>query len=180
MKLSTVKKYGDYYNELMNRGKKKQKQDCASPDAILNPDNHILNETNDITELNLHVQNSVNTYKCSESVPYMTIENAEKIDCDEDTLVMFDELEFKITEEQIREVYDRIFTSIRCRLDERKEQELYTKFIEQLNNFTHEDIKLLAVNIEDIFDSTTYFKQSALDGKLMNLCNEIFREGANL
>lgn len=179
LQLPTVKKYRDYYNELINSGKKNLKQNWAVTDFIIKPDSQILLDTNDITELNLPVQNSSKSDTLNESKHYMKIENPEIIDCDEDTLVMFDELEFKITDEQIREVYDRIFSSFRSKLDEHQEQVLHRIFIEQLNKFTHEDVKFIAVNIEDINDSTTYFKQSDLDSKLMDLCYKIFGEGVS-
>lgn len=78
-----------------------------------------------------------------------------------------------ITIKQVETVYHRVYKSFPINLDANKQQELLSKLFERLNNLPQVDANLLIVPIDEINDSSAFWKRSNLESSLWDLCNDI-------
>lgn len=69
-----------------------------------------------------------------------------------------------LTEEKLRNAYNRIFGSMR---NKPNEDEQYPKFVDQIDKLPIDEAKLLVLDADDINDSITFWKQGTLDAELI-------------
>jgi hypothetical protein len=117
------------------------------------------------------INDNKNTIPEIESITGIAI--PENINSQMSVALMDSDIKFELSDDQIHAVYDRIFHSFTSRLDIYQERLLFTKFVNRLDSMSQNDLKLLSVRIDDINDSSTYWKQSSLDGKFWDLCSDL-------
>lgn len=168
LSLGSVKKYRDYYNELLGRKTKK-----PSIEITENPTDTIQDY-----QLGSTVKSEVDK---SEEGPAIGIINEQangKLgDKDDATCIQGRNpntgKDIEITKEHKKIIFQRIFNLFFKRMSEEQKKDLYTKFVEQFDSYTKEDKHILALDIEEINESDIYWKQNNLDSKFYELIEEV-------
>lgn len=173
LSITTVKKYWNDFKGVVKshntslRGKQKPVSNSL-PESQYKEDLLQVESTISTSESNQHII-------AENKTDFMEIQNIEIIDYNEDALVMSEDITFSISEKQRQLVFDRICNGIIKRLDEQQAQKLNAKFAEWLDVLPHDELRLLTLDIDDINDSTIFFKQSTIESKFLALCIEIFQ-----
>jgi hypothetical protein len=104
------------------------------------------------------------------------IMNIEKIDCDEGVYLLGEE--FSATKAIInpQKIFVRVFSISIERRDENQQNKLFEIFKEHLKTFKESDVKVLSMDIDDIEDSTTFFKQSNIESQLRDSVMKEFQK----
>lgn len=172
--LPTVKKYWKEFKEMVRQSNFiiQNKSDVISEAKIKNTDQVLNSDPTAIVEMHEPMNNNYeNAIPDSESI--MENETIEDVIFKSDVALINSNTTFELSAEQIQLVYNRIFHSLKCRLDEHQEELLFKNFVNWLDAMSQHDLKILSVNVDDINDCSTYWKQSALDSKFWDWCNDL-------
>lgn len=99
---------------------------------------------------------------------FMEIENIEKIDCDEDVYILGEE--FRTVPNYISplRIFEKIFAITLQSFDDNQRNKLMDVFTKHMNSLPESDAKVLSIDIVDILDSSTNFRQYTLEDQLRN------------
>lgn len=174
--LSTVKKYRIYYNELVQGSSISSNIVMDIPvltetSTTTNPDaknNKLIQEEDfsdpDFDYIDVSDFNSINDFK---------IKNRDISSLEPEVFAEEPETKQELSKEETLNIFHRIYSSIIDRFSENQVQELKTRFHIQIHSMPHEDVKLLVTPIDDISDSSAFFRQSMLEGQFWSLCNDL-------
>jgi hypothetical protein len=177
LKLSTVKKYRDYYNEIAKEHKLSNQGVCVVPLTIaIEPEFEDCIDVSEIIDIQ-DTSEEINDINTSGLEPEqrMYVENAGIIKFDENEPHSLENVEKILSDEQLHKVYDRVFSCFKKRIDDNAEKVLFTRFTHRFNQLPKDDARLLILPIENIVDGDTYWKQSTLESNFWNLCEDLIR-----
>ncbi|NMC58071.1 MAG: hypothetical protein GYA51_01550 [Candidatus Methanofastidiosa archaeon] len=109
-----------------------------------------------------------------ERTDFIEIQNVEKIDFDEDTLVLGEEFNAIAHEINPQIIFERIFEITLKRLDEKDKSTLFEEFNKNLITLPQSDINILSIDVNDIVDDKTFFRQSTLESQIRQKCINSF------
>jgi hypothetical protein len=181
--LPTIKKYWKEFKEMVRQSNFiiKNKSDVISEAKIKYKNQDFKSDPTsieDTQEPNPIINNG--NIAISETGSIMAIDDIENANSGMNVALMDSEIKFELSDEQIHLIYDRIFHSLKSKLDKHQEELLFTKFVNLLDAMLQNDLKLLSINIDDINDSSTFWKQSALEGKFWDLCDDLIPARGNM
>jgi len=173
LSVRTVKKYwGDYkemvkyYNNLSNCKSKNNNKIIMEE---MNSQGSIANESIDEQSQSiLSIQNP--DEDVWDTGIDLKLENPEVIEFDEDKLIEKNNEE--ITDEQLSNIFHRIFGAILPKYNEKQQSELYNLFIDKAISLKKQDLLLLSKDIDEVDDSK-FWHYGALESSFMGLCNEV-------
>ncbi len=171
LSLSTVKKYREYYNELL--GKKKFK----NPDELTTS-----SENTDDNRENL----------CNEP-PYQRKQEAEQTTLENDpeevkgSMIISETEETTyergkpdqenrkeiISDEQLEMAFIRVYGTFIGRIDEGKKELLYERFVEKMETMPKDDLQIMVIPLDNINDVGIFWKQALLDYKFWEICKDL-------
>jgi hypothetical protein len=173
--LSTVKKYKDYFNDIIKKKKMNTNytQSALFKDKAYADYKEVCNVPSSTQEIQIS-EHDIN----SKNLTTDSIEEKMQVENTEDSIFVMDATylddgKFLLSDEQINALYNRIFNSLINRIDKDQEKVLYAGFVNRFNNLPQDDKRLLTLPTEKIDDNNTFWKQSSLESKFWELCNGI-------
>lgn len=172
--LSTVKKYWKEYKDLVRLSNNTilNKSNGFSEARIKQRDRTFKTDANSIGDNQEPIIYDDRNSACVEE-SVVEIEIIEDLVFKSEIPSLDSDMAFSLSEEVKLAIFDRIFHSLKSRLDGHQNELLFSRFINQFDALSPEDQRLLSIDINDIYDSSTYWKQSALESTFFRLCIEL-------
>jgi hypothetical protein len=164
MSLSTVKKYWKDFKEIV-KDHNSPIRDKARNDKKSKSETHQKQEISPTENLN-PMKESIEKTIPDNTIEIKEIQNVEMIDFDEDVLVIGEELKTTQNNINLNQIFERIFSIQLQRFDDKQSKKHFEIFTKHVNDLPEPDVKLLSIEIDDINDSMTFFRQSILDSRI--------------
>lgn len=155
LSLGTVKKYRNYYNEVLGRKREKSGNETNENSSDVVPNQKL----SSIGQLEKSINSATDQDKT-------LLQLGRK--CDEIK-------NFDISDDQMKMVFKRIFKPFLKEMNSVQEETLYSRFIDRFDLYPDDDKKILISDVDIIENSEIYWKQNMLDSKFWVIFSEVVK-----